>query len=221
MAGDECEPGILGICNRTENWKTARYFAPFFGQGAKRLAEYLSGEPVESNVRLELYWKGMRDFLNKEKDKEKRKVEIADRFRNSELFGTLRESVSGFRVSGISGFQELQPHNYDTSNTEGIYCNLYNTEIDIVLESRHALFIGEAKGEMSLGADSRLVLVHQLIRQYVMAKILVDLTGNPKRVVPFVVGCNERQRQIQFMVEQGWLKKRHILEWEDIWELAS
>ena len=146
VAGSKSEPGILGISNRTENWKTARYFAPFFGHGAKRVAEHLSGEPVESNVRLELYWKGMRDFLKKEKDKEKWKVEIADRFRNSELFGTLQERVSGFRVPGIPGFQKLKPHNYDASNTKGIYRNLYNTEIDIVLESRHALFIGEAQG---------------------------------------------------------------------------
>lgn len=216
MAEDECEPEILGICNRTENWKTARYFAPFFGQGANRLAERLNGKHVESNVRLELYWKGMRDFLAKQEDKEKWKIEIADRFRNSELFGNLRGRVSDFRISGRPGFRELLSGNYDTSDTEGIYRNLYNTEIDIVLESRHAQFIGEAKGEMSLGADGRLVLAHQLIRQYVMANILVDLTGKPKRVVPFVVGCNERQRQVQFMLEQGWMEQCHILKWEDI-----
>lgn len=179
MAGDERKPGILDICNRTENWKTARYFAPYFGQGANRLAERLNGDPIESNVRLELYWKGLRDFLTKEEDKEKWKIEIADRYRNSELFGNLKERVSGFRVSGRSGFRKLRPGNYDPSNSEGIYRNLYNTEIDIVLESRHSLFIGEAKGEMSLGADGRRVLVHQLIRQYVMANFLVDLTGNP------------------------------------------
>ena len=85
-----------------------------------------------------------------------------------------------------------------------------------MLESQHALFIGEAKGEMSLGADSKLVLVHQLIRQYVMANILVDLIGIRKRVIPFVVGCNERQRQIEFMVAQGWMKERHILGWDQI-----
>ena len=221
MAEDERKPGILDICNRTENWKTARYFAPYFGQGANRLAERLNGDPIESNVRLELYWKGMRDFLAKMEDKEIWKVEIADRFKNSELFGNLRERVSGFRVSGRSGFRELEPGHYDTSDSEGIYRNLYNTEIDIVLESRHALFIGEAKGEMALGADGRLVLVHQLIRQYVMANILVDLIGKPKRVVPFVVGCNERQRQIQFVLKQGWMEKRHILKWEDIERWAS
>ena len=172
-------------------------------------------------MRLELYWKGMRDFLKKQEDKEKWKFEIADRFRNSELFGNLQESVSDFRVSGRSGFRKLQPGNYDTSDSEGIYRNLYNTEIDIVLESRHTLFIGEAKGEMSLGADGRLVLVHQLIRQYVMANILVDLTGKPKRVVPFVVGCNERQYQVQFMLKQGWMEERHILKWDDIARWAS
>lgn len=220
MAEHECKPGILGICNRTENWKTARHFAPFFDRGAKGLAEYLIGKRVQSDVRLELYWKGMRDFLKTKEDKRKWKIEIGDRVRHSELFGNLREVVSGFRVARLRGFRKLKDHNYDTSDTEGLYRNLYNTEIDIVIESRHALFIGEAKGEMSLGADSRLVLVHQLIRQYVMANILVELTGTPKRVVPFVVGCNERQHQVQFMVGQGWMKKCHILQWDQIAQLV-
>ena len=212
---DVRQAGILGIHNRTENWKTAQYFAPFFGHGAKRLAEYLSGESVESGARLELYWKGMRDFLDG-RDEKKWKVEIRDCFRKCELLGNLRE-----RVLDFAGFQTLKDHNYDTSKTEGLYQNLYNTGIDIVLESQHALFIGEAKGEMSLGADSRLVLVHQLIRQYVMANILVELIGIRKRLIPFVVGCNERQRQIQFMVAQGWMKKRHIFRWDQIEQLAT
>lgn len=206
--------GILGIRNRTENWKTARYFAPFFGHGAKKLAKYLSGEPIESSVRLELYWKGMRDFLDG-RDENKWKAEIAERFRDSKLFGNLRE-----RVLDFVGFQALKDHNY-TAETEGLYGNLYHTEIDIVLESQHALFIGEAKGEMSLSADSKLVLVHQLIRQYVMANILVDIIGVQKCVVPFVVGCDERQHQIQFMVGQGWMKKRHILRWDQIEQFAT
>ena len=48
-------------------------------------------------------------------------------------------------------------------------------------------------GEMSLSPDGSLVLVHQLIRQYVMAKILVDLTKTGKEVVVFVVGVNENR----------------------------
>ena len=45
--------GILGIPNRTENWKTARYFSPFFRDKDARLSQ--TGEeasrrffPVES-----------------------------------------------------------------------------------------------------------------------------------------------------------------------------
>jgi len=54
VAEDECELGILGICNRTENWKTACYFAPFFGQGANRLVERLTGEHVESKREVDI-----------------------------------------------------------------------------------------------------------------------------------------------------------------------
>ena len=215
VAGNARRAGILDIHNRTENWKTARHLAPFFGDAAIRLAEHLDG-PLQSggqDVRLELYWKGMRDFLHGENDKEKWKVEIGECYRK--LFGNLRDWVIGF-----DGFQALKEHNYDPSEAEGLYRNQYHTEIDIVLESPRALFIGEAKGEMSFGADSGLVLVHQLIRQYVMATILVDLTKTEKRVVPFVVGGNEKQRQVQFMIERGWMEEGHVLSWSTIKRLA-
>ena len=109
-----------------------------------------------------------------------------------------------------------------------MYDNLRNTEIDIVLETPQYLFIGEAKGEMTFGADGGLVLVHQLIRQYVMAVVLVDLLvskGCPqKKVVPFVVGDAaklERARQVKFMRHQGWLEKRNILDWDKIKDLGK
>ena len=102
--------------------------------------------------------------------------------------------------------------------------NLVNTEIDIVLESPNSLFIGEAKHEMSFGADGTLVLVHQLIRQYVVARILVDRLECDKEVVPFVVGDDTKQlrksRQVGFMIRQGWMKERNILEWRDVKDLA-
>ena len=60
--------GILEIENRTENWKTARYFSPFFEDEAAgiRLAKRL-GAPQsteQSEVQLELFWKGMRDYVH-------------------------------------------------------------------------------------------------------------------------------------------------------------
>ena len=47
----------------------------------------------------------------------------------------------------------------------------WSAAIDIVLETTDRLFIGEAKLESTLGSDSDHVLVHQLIRQYVMAHL--------------------------------------------------
>ena len=70
--------------------------------------------------------------------------------------------------------------------------SVWSAAIDIVLETTNRLFIGEAKLESALGSDSDHVLVHQLIRQYVMAHILLDVLVNravydSREVVPFVV----------------------------------
>lgn len=217
---------ILGINNRTENWKTARHFHPFFGDESVELAERL-GEPEETargKVHLELYWKGMRDHLHKQK----RKIADGD-FAESYTcrFAGLRKSVEDFTISGSPGFQELNDCNYDVSRKDRmakLRNNLINTEIDIVLESPDHLYIGEAKHEMSFGADGSLILVHQLIRQYVMAKILLDIRGCTRDVVPFVVGDNaerlKKNRQVAFMICQGWMEKDNVLEWDDVKELA-
>ena len=100
--------------------------------------------------------------------------------------------------------------------------NLSNTEVDVVLETPNQLFIGEAKHEMSFGANGKLVLVHQLIRQYVMATILVEISNDRprKRVIPFVVGDRverlNKTSQVRFMISQGWLGEKNVLAWEDI-----
>lgn len=72
------------------------------------------------------------------------------------------------------------------------------------------------------GADGGLVLVHQLIRQYVMARILVEYlpSGFKKEVIPFVVGDNidsiKKASQVKFMIDQGWLDETNILSWDEI-----
>ena len=99
-----------------------------------------------------------------------------------------------------------------------------NTEFDIVLETSKHLFIGEAKDESGFGTDGRYVLVHQLIRQYVIAQILVYLVDkhNPKIVVPFVVapGCKrqslENTAQFRFMTYYPQGRPSKILSWEEL-----
>ena len=54
-------------------------------------------------------------------------------------------------------------------------------------------------------------MVHQLIRQYVMATMLIDKLCEDKKVIPFVVGPNAqkliRHQQVKFMTHQGWLNR--------------
>ena len=223
---------VLGIENRTENWQTALYFSPLFGEGGSvgraRLATRLLGgtsEPELGDVHLELYWKGMRDYMHQEKQKrEDNKQDLAGRY--GRLFPDLRKEIEDF-----GQHQDLKSSNYEVSSEtlDKFSRNLINTEIDIVLESPGHLFIGEAKHEMGFGGDSSLILVHQLIRQYVMAKILVDRIESKleskKEVIPFVVGdCAaelKRTFQVSFMIHRGWMEEENVLAWNDVGDLGS
>lgn len=212
---------ILGIENRTENWRTARTFAPLFGDAALRrqFASLLLGEPVEAPVSLELFWHGMRDYGKQQGWKQTDYVEpCAGAYER--LFSKLRAQVEEF-----GRFNELTERHYVASDKTKLASNLLHTEIDIVLESQHHLFIGEAKDESNFGADGRDVLVHQLVRQYVTAAILLDLKGCEKQIVPFVVGEDKdrlcRIGQVRFMIEQEWMRRDNVLCWGDVRGIAG
>lgn len=208
---------VLGIDNRTENWKTARCLLPFIVNRAACLALARSlGEPEatpSADVSLELYWKGVRDWCVG-----KNKPQCDDRLVEScrRQFQDLRERIQRYRH-----FRNLDDSegNYQLSSEKHrpkLVTNLRNTEIDIVLESPTRLYIGEAKSESSFHASGKLVLVHQLVRQYVLAKVLVDVLGCDREVIPFVVVNSTRGRQshqVQFMVGQGWMSAESCLTW--------
>ena len=222
--------GILGIDNRAENWKTANAFAPCIGESGKEarrgVAQFLAknhGLEVgpHEEVTLELFWFGMRDFLYQEEEKRKsHAADLADRY--NRMFKELRGDVDGF-ADGTRRLADLNDNAYradDSHQREQLFSNLDHTEIDVVIESDHCLFIGEAKDESPFDAKSTDALVHQLIREYVMATILVDRLGKQKHVVPFVVwsrGQGEaKPLQVQFMVKKGWLQEDNLLTWEEI-----
>ena len=221
---------VLGIVNRAENWRTAHYLASLFGDRAVLLAREL-GEPkttAADNVTLELYWKGVRDYCAQErlgrKGCEDRLVEGCRR-----LFPDLRAEVTRW-----GGFNPLSEWNYEIFSEErrnALANNLFHTEIDIVLESPQCLYIGEAKYESRFGGNGKLVLVHQLMRQYVMATVLVDIVGCDRRIVPFIV--EERPQygdakqkgqvseQVAFMIDRGWLDPKHVLTWDSVARLSE
>ena len=218
--------GILGIENRTENWKTARYFAPFFEDEVARLrlAKEL-GEPDGTHadeVHLELYWQGMRDYIHGHSDNAPSSKDLADRY--GCLFLSLRESIENFGGFQLRGDSYRVPDS--DKDRERLFNNLRGTEIDIVLESPNYLFVGEAKDESDLGAAGDDLLVHQLIRQHITARILVDICEVEKKVRHFVVGnkCKigslKKTRQVNFLICQGWLKEDNVLSWEDIEQIA-
>ncbi len=234
---------ILGIKNRTENWKTARTFARMKPENVAALANKLlkpyrtcpeSDLPIvhPGEARLELFWKGVRDYIYVNKAK---KQELIDRFAElynhefKDLFSKFRafcESSNAAPAKRALGF--LGSQNYIVANCtsrESLFDNLRNTEFDIVIESPNHLFIGEAKGEMGFGAQGRLVLVHQLIRQFVTARILLAHLKRKKTVVPFIVRDKLHSKrhavQVQFMLDRCWMKKENILSWSTVEKSAE
>ena len=234
---------VLDIENRTENWKTAHEFAPFFrdADARQRLVRRL-GEPEgtgTSEITLELYWKGMRDYLHGAERTLNDEVirELAVKY--EDIFPDLRAKIERYRPDeeneGAATFRTLNKRNYcldeatqrelEENLCKKLADNLYNTEIDIVLETPSTLYIGEAKFESGFGSSGKLVLVHQLIRQYVMARILLSCLGEKKDIVPFVVGegrsAMKRTAQVGFMVQRCWLCSCNVLEWNDIKGIAG
>ena len=231
--------GILGIPNRTENWKTAQYFAPFFESALARarLVNYLLGPSAETHkiilepIRIELFWKGMRDY-DYEQPKEKKVSDEKLACHYQCLFPDLREEIKQFsQPNKPSGFRKLKDDNYritNEKNRKDLCNNLRNTEIDIVLETSKHLFIGEAKDVSDSGAKKDYVLVHQLIRQRVTAQILLDLTQSKKAIIPFIVMDKDKienwisnNAQIKFMTTYRWLDENHILSWDKVAEIAQ
>lgn len=234
--------GILGIRNRTEDWKTAITFAPFFECDSARtrlanrllepLGEYHEVQP--GTAKIELFWYGMRDYVHKLRQEGKdipKLHDFVDRY--DCLFPCLDQRIEKARQSGLK-LNLPNCWNYNPKHTkdraDDLYKNLLNTEIDIVLQTPNHLFIGEAKHESGLGADGKLILVHQLIRQYVMARILVDFREfngcRRKEVVPFIVADKETnmkdKHQVRFMRDhERWLHKKNILSWNCIDKIAK
>ena len=207
---------ILGqIENRTENWKTARTFAPYDGSSASRLAAHLAKSSVSEvgNAHLELFWYGMRDFMASQNGKSDTDWEEEIVRIYCSHFSKLREWIMGFDKFRR---EKLCEKSYNKRETNEIYKNLKNTEIDIVVETDGHLFIGEAKYKESPNSSTKYVLVHQLIRQYVMATVLKELCNSGKDIVPFVVGVSSNHSQVEFMIERDWLKKENVLRWDDI-----
>lgn len=223
------------VPNRTENWKTARVFAPYICPDGKPKVIDLANRIVSNaknkgiafsndEVHLELFWKGFRDYCNS-KHITKNNSEFKDKTIQiyKSLFRNLRKDIEKYNEYGIDVLT-LRPGYYVANTSESkqkLFANLFNTEIDVVISIPGFLLIGEAKDEQPFGARSKHVLTHQLVRQYVMASILCKLieeeSGQKTEVIPFIIGDDlDKYAQIKLLKYMNWIDQDNIISWEKL-----
>ena len=150
---------ILGINNRTENWKTAALFAPLLGERRVRLA-HLLGEDWQTEpheVRLELFWKGVRDYKHMTGTT---KEELIPQCVNAyeEHFSKLYSDIDTF-VEKTGKLSRLETPNYNSTDPDKLCNNLENTEIDnCPRDTQLPLYRGSQAGIKSWGRTEVLCL---------------------------------------------------------------
>ena len=192
------------------------------------MVRYIAKEPS---------WYGMRDYVDlqrKSRETEPTPETLAESY--LPLSSDPNKLDLCRQINEIDKHDALTDRNYTVSNRdwkEKLWTNLNNTEIDVIVKTPNHLFIGEAKHETTeFDADKKRFLMHQLIREYVMASILIDCLGSNKEVVPFVVGDDPDKikephpnlkhiHQISFLREVGWLKEENVLSWDCISKIAK
>lgn len=92
--------GIRGIRNGTEDWRTAGALVPFCSTSAplKSLVEYLNveGRSEPNEIKIELFWKRIRDLRHEKSDDSKHAFESRLLKRYNEIFKILRTEVERF-----------------------------------------------------------------------------------------------------------------------------
>ena len=225
---------ILGISNRTENWKTAETLAPLITYQKQNHLATLIIDKVETNhppfgsneVVMQFFWKGFRDHWNQRSSSSGKEAMINETAATyNRLFPHLRNEIIEYNVQAPHNKQlRLNETNYiwsesNTDSKKSLFENLANTEIDVVIESPGFLLIGEVKDEQTFGAASKHILTHQLMRQYVMASILLDMRGKREdyKLIPFVIGNNAKATaQVACMRHLGYLSEANIITWKEL-----
>lgn len=204
------------IINRAENNLTAKVFVTLFNsiELSQRALIFLGLEKRErDDARIELFWKGFRDYAIEHKDCREK---FFDEYRK--IIPGIRNALKGTRLHIRDDF-------YTAHDRDKLFNELRNTEIDAVIFTRSRIYMGEAKRKEKLGFNGRNILAHQIIRQRVMVEILKALTGDKREVVPFVVCDRSKMRSIGRMEQVKALeildgRVPHITCWQDVLERA-
>ena len=209
---------ILAIKNRTENWTTANYLSK--PEIVSRLLKKLTKSGNQDvNAKLELFWYGYRDYCHCNGITEKNFTSTALVERFYRLFPNLRKDVEKFSNENPKLLRLPQLYNYEINNAMAtkLFHNIRGTEIDIVIETKAAIYIGEVKDTQAFGAKGDAALPHQLLRQYIMVKILLDELQSDLEVIPFVISGSVRTKnsgQVKLMQSLEILNKENVITWD-------
>lgn len=218
---------MFKIVNKSENWRIAKLFINGSGEKvAKSIAEKVllnCNLPNSTSIEYELFWKGYRDYCD-HIDGKGRNVDIKDRALQvyNAKFKSLRAEIEKYNASYFPRLNlDDCGRNYTVSSEsiDDFFRNLYNTEIDIVIRAGDCFLIGEVKHTQSFSADSGHILVHQLLRQYVVASIILEeisrMESKKFRVIPFIIadGNAKNTGQIKLLQHLGWLNEKNIFSW--------
>lgn len=207
----------MGIMvNRAENNLTAKVFITLFNS-VKPSTKVLKVLGLEDSgcqdPRIELFWKGFRDYAIENKDC--RDV-FLDHYKR--IIPGIRDAVRRTRLHMRDNF-------YTEDDRDKIFNELRNTEIDVVFFTQNKIYLGEAKKKEKLGFNGRNILAHQFIRQRVMVEILKGLTGDKREIVSFIVCDRSRMNSLGRMEQVkalGFLdgKRPLVISWQDIFARA-
>jgi len=245
----------LGYRNRSENAMTSESFQCFDDNNSWDLVtgklKHLGGlkDLPESSTKGQIFAHPWRDYLHHEaleakknnkfsslkkahlqikQNADSRIVEIYE-----QEFSDLQDKVFEFKGFDLKYLKRSKSYNLK-ENSRQLCTNVYNTELDVLIADDYNVYVGEAKGEMRSNASAtERMLVHQLVRGYVVVKTWIEYRGlkrpdgNAMSVVPFIVAKDEDfaslmgNNQVQFMIKRRWLKAEHVLDWGKIKELRT
>lgn len=208
---------MIPVINRSENNITAKVFVTLFNCTEKpEKSLILLGLEKNScqGFKLELFWKGFRDYAIFNSDcREKFMVEY------KKIIPFVRKAVEATKLQVKDSF-------YSAEDENKIFNELRNTEIDVVIFTDSRIYIGEAKLKEKLGTNGRNILAHQVIRQRTMVETLKALTRDPREISSFII-CDQSKQKSIIRMEQikalGILEGRapRVITWQELLERAK
>ncbi|MCF8011367.1 MAG: hypothetical protein K9L56_08790 [Clostridiales bacterium] len=161
------------------------------------------------SAKLELFWKGFRDYAAEYK-------ECKENF-----FVEYKRIIKGIRDAVRKTKLRMRDNYYSDQDREKIFNELRNTEIDAAIFTEGSICLVEAKRKEKLGSNGKNILAHQLIRQRVMIEVLKALQWDKRDVFMFVVCDSEKVRSIERMEQLKALnywegKCPHVISWPEL-----